>query len=149
LSGENCQDDRAGIWVKRAFRLSQTSDFQRVRRMGKSYAHPLVVLIKARNNQVQTRIGFTAGSAVGNAVHRNRAKRRLRAAVQPYLSELAPGWDLVLIARKPITAARFDQIETCLQALFFKAELIINSHEMENSGFRELSGGAAPAGSAV
>jgi len=117
--------------------------------MGKSYAHPLVVLIKARNNQVQTRIGFTAGSAVGNAVHRNRAKRRLRAAVQPYLSELAPGWDLVLIARKPITAARFDQIETCLQALFFKAELIINSHEMENSGFRELSGGAAPAGSAV
>jgi ribonuclease P protein component len=117
--------------------------------MGKSYAHPLVVLIKARNNQVQTRIGITAGSAVGNAVQRNRAKRRLRAAIQLHLPVLLPGWDLILIARKPITGARYDQIEACLQALLKKAELIKNSHEMENTGFGELSGGAAPAGPSV
>ena len=105
--------------------------------------------MKARNAQVQTRIGITAGVSVGNAVLRNRAKRRLRAAVQPYLPVLAPGWDLILIARKPITTARFDQIEACLQGLLYKAELLKNSHEMENTGFGELSRGAAPAGSAV
>lgn len=117
--------------------------------MGKSYAHPLVVLITARNDQLQSRIGVTAGTSVGNAVHRNRAKRRLRAAVQPYLPVLAPGWDLVLVARKPICEARYDQIETCLHALLYKAGLVKNSHELENPRFGELSGGAASAGSAV
>jgi len=46
-------------------------------------------------------LGFTASRKVGNAVARNRAKRRLRAAAAEVLSKSAePGFDYVLIGRK-------------------------------------------------
>jgi len=52
------------------------------------------------------RVGFTASRKVGNAVKRNRAKRRLRAVAKDVLSDHAePGMDFVLIAR-PATVDR-------------------------------------------
>jgi hypothetical protein len=53
------------------------------------------------------RVGFTCSKKVGNAVARNRAKRRLRAAVDAAMPGRAlPGWDYVLIGRHDATAAR-------------------------------------------
>lgn len=53
------------------------------------------------------RIGYTCSKKVGNAVARNRAKRRLRAvAAQVLPLEGQPGWDYVLIGRKDGTAQR-------------------------------------------
>ena len=53
------------------------------------------------------RLGFTATRKVGNAVIRNRAKRRLRAVAQQVLPALArPGWDYVLVARPEATVTR-------------------------------------------
>jgi ribonuclease P protein component len=52
------------------------------------------------------RVGFTASRKVGNAVVRNRAKRRLRAVAAKVLPDRGrPGTDYVLIAR-PTTAER-------------------------------------------
>jgi ribonuclease P protein component len=52
-------------------------------------------------------VGFTASKKIGNAVTRNRAKRRLRAAAQAVLPGLArAGWDYVLVARPQATVAR-------------------------------------------
>ena len=59
-----------------------------------------------------TRVGYTCSKKVGNAVTRNRAKRRLRAAAAEVLSKdgLA-GWDYVLIGRAGQTVGRdFDQL---------------------------------------
>lgn len=69
------------------------------------------------------RIGYTCSKKVGNAVARNRAKRRLRAAVQAVLPEAArPGWDYVLIGRPVTTASRpfallCDDLRTALAAI--------------------------------
>ena len=53
------------------------------------------------------RVGFTCSKKVGNAVARNRAKRRLREIARLVLPELArPGWDYVLIGRPEATATR-------------------------------------------
>ncbi len=53
------------------------------------------------------RVGFTCSKKVGNAVARNRAKRRLRAAARAVLPVHGrAGWDYVLIGRPEATAAR-------------------------------------------
>ena len=53
------------------------------------------------------RVGFTCSKKVGNAVARNRAKRRLRAVAREVLhAHGQPGWDYVLIGRAQETAAR-------------------------------------------
>jgi len=53
------------------------------------------------------RVGFTCSKKVGNAVARNRAKRRLRALARAVLPERGrPGWDYVLIGRSGVTATR-------------------------------------------
>ena len=53
------------------------------------------------------RVGYTCSRKVGNAVARNRAKRRLRAAAAEILPRHGrPGWDYVLIGKRAATAGR-------------------------------------------
>lgn len=54
-----------------------------------------------------TRVGFTCSKKIGNAVARNRAKRRLRAVARAVLPDAGrPGWDYVLVGRPETTAIR-------------------------------------------
>ena len=57
------------------------------------------------------RLGLTASKKVGNAVQRNRARRRLRALARTQLSARArPGVDYVLIARRTTTELGWDEL---------------------------------------
>ena len=113
-----------GIPLKRRFRLTSNTDFERVRRFGKSYAHPFIVLVVLPNEMDQSRFGISAGRSIGNAVQRNRAKRILREAIRPLIPGIAAGWDLVILARKPMANARYDEISTALTNLLSQARLL-------------------------
>nr|WP_097082897.1 ribonuclease P protein component [Rhodobacter sp. JA431] len=60
------------------------------------------------------RVGFTCSKKLGNAVARNRAKRRLREVARLGLPSLGlPGWDYVLVGRPEVTASRtFADLQT-------------------------------------
>ncbi|MBU6476005.1 MAG: ribonuclease P protein component [Alphaproteobacteria bacterium] len=79
-----------------------SADFKRLSRLGKKCALPAFILLALRQADAAApfRLGLTVSRKVGNAVVRNRAKRRLRALVSLYEApEKLVGWDIVLIAR--------------------------------------------------
>ena len=114
--------------MKRCFRLTRSTDFKRVRRSGKSYAHPLLVLYVLKSDQAGMRVGVSAGLAVGNAVRRNRAKRLLRAAMNGLLQQTAHGSDLLLIARSPLPDSDTHQTRAALTNLLKRAGLLDQTH---------------------
>jgi ribonuclease P protein component len=115
--------------VKRCFRLTRSTDIKRVRRFGKSYAHPLVVLYVLKSDLPETHVGVSAGVAVGNAVKRNRAKRLLRAAMSDLIPVIVPGSDLLLISRSPLAAANVFQAREALSVLLKRAGLLTQAYD--------------------
>lgn len=75
------------------------------------------------NDLLSSRFGFSVSKRVGGAVLRNRVRRRLREIVRLRRPALAPGWDVVLIARPPVAQAEFRQIETAVERLLQQAGL--------------------------
>lgn len=107
--------------MKRSFRLTRSADFKRVRNDGKSYAHPLLVLLVAASEQEHARVGISAGKSLGGAVQRNRAKRLIREAIRPFLASIPASLDLVFIARKPVLTSDFKTIQKSLRGLLRRA----------------------------
>jgi len=105
--------------------LKATTDFQRVRREGQSWSHPLVVLSACPNDRNETRLGITASKSVGGAVARNRAKRRLREAMRRQEKEtgISGGWDIVLIARAPLVKAEWRKVIDTLNSLVQRSQM--------------------------
>jgi ribonuclease P protein component len=84
-------------------RLTRRAEFLRVAAARRKWAAPGLILQAASppaSDLTAIRVGFTCSKKVGNAVARNRAKRRLRAAAQAVLGvDAAPAHDYVLIGR--------------------------------------------------
>ena len=94
--------------------LRKRSDFLKAAQ-ARRQAAPAFLLQARRRSEAESdtvtqnaiRIGFTCSKKVGNAVARNRAKRRLREIARLDLPRHGtPGWDYVLIGRRDATAAR-------------------------------------------
>jgi ribonuclease P protein component len=106
-------------------RLKRRAEFLRVADSRRKSVTPgliLQALRHAASDATAARVGFTASRKVGIAVERNRARRRLRAAVDRVMPlHAAPGHDYVLIARaatirRPF-AALLSDLETALRQL--------------------------------
>ena len=110
--------------IERSVRLRRSSDVERVYDEGKSWAHPLLVLIVRPNDLGLSRVGVAASRKVGSAVKRNRAKRLLREAARHLYPEFeTEGWDVVLIARPNLVEANEMEVERALASLLDRAGL--------------------------
>ena len=97
-------------------RLRRNDDFRAVREHGRRMDCGAFLLTwctrPAGGTSVSARVGVVASrAAVGDAVHRNRAKRRLRAIYRKHQTLVPPGLDLILTARAALLRLEFAEVE--------------------------------------
>jgi ribonuclease P protein component len=100
-----------------------------VRNKGKSFAHPLVVLVRVPSEEDHLKVGISTSRALGNAVQRNRSKRLLRESMRLLIPLLSSGWDVVLIGRAPLVTAAFQDVQSALAGLLRRAGLVAPVNE--------------------
>ena len=112
-------------------RLKRSADLAVVQQQGRSWRHPLCILLVGQGGSKATRFAFIASRRVGNAVVRNRVKRLLREAVRHHLDEIQPGRDCVWIARPLLPQASFAEVETAVLQLLERSKLLSDSGRTE------------------
>lgn len=112
--------------------LTKSQQYSLVYNQGKSWADTLLVLRALPNSLSLSRYGLSVSKRVGGAVVRNRIKRLLREIMR--LTPLKPGWDIVLIARRPSAVADYSTLSKSVRGLLSRARLIVEENENIGSG---------------
>ncbi len=110
-------------------KIKKSAEFKEINKSEKKFFAKSLILIcektsekyfynekNSKNAKNFCRIGYTVSKKVGNAVARNKAKRRLRAIVAKLFPEFAKeNYDYVIIARKQISEMKFQEIQSDLK----------------------------------
>ena len=103
-------------------KLKRSWQFNKVYKEGDKYFSDLFILYVLPNNTQETRIGLTVTKKVGISVQRNRIKRVIREVFRSL--EIAPGNDLVVIARKTAVDLKYLQAQDSLTHLLHRARML-------------------------
>lgn len=102
------------------------------------------MLVALSNELPYSRFGFSVSRRIGKAVVRNKVKRRLREAVRLRMTHIQSGWDLVFIARNPISDADFHAIDAACARLLRRASLLQEAALTESGGREGMPNPGAP-----
>jgi len=103
------------------FRLLRRAQFKRVYDEGQRRSASLCTIFYLSNGLPQTRLGITAPVRLGNAVFRNRLKRRLREVFRLNRLSIPGGWDVILNPRPAVAKVEFPTLEREILRLFPQA----------------------------
>lgn len=98
--------------------LRRSSDIGKVRRNGHRHRVGGITIFVAEGEPGLPRVAFVAGRAVGSAVRRNRAKRRLREALRRV--PLREGHDYVVTAGPKVVSVDFDTLLSWLTTALYE-----------------------------
>ena len=102
-------------------RIKEHRDFMRLYRKGQNLVARDAVVYLMPNRRKNTRLGVAVGKKIGCAVRRNRAKRVLRAAFFGLEERIAPGYDILLVARSVTPDRKSTEVAETLKTLFAAA----------------------------
>lgn len=105
-------------------KLKRHNDFNRLYRCGKSVKSKNAVILVHSNKIGKTRVGFSVTKKIGNAVKRNRCRRRLKEAVYTYNDRLKPSYDIVFVARYRECESPFEELTKEIGFLLARSDVL-------------------------
>lgn len=104
-------------------RLRKHADYQRAYKASRKQSSSSMTFFHASQPQLgenRPRVGITAGRVLGNAVERNRIKRRMREAIRANQSLLPAGIDVILHPRRSVLAMDYAELRREIGRIFTK-----------------------------
>jgi ribonuclease P protein component len=129
-------------------RLKRRTDFREAAQAGaRAPAKAFVLQARKRDDQGAVRVGFTVSRQVGNAVERNRVRRRLREAVRlTAAGKLCAGHDYVLIGRRAALALAFSDLMRDLDTTLRRVHTSVSAKSASVTPNRREGAEPSPAG---
>ncbi|HVB36044.1 MAG TPA: ribonuclease P protein component [Candidatus Acidoferrales bacterium] len=103
--------------LPRESRLVRRSEFEAVYREGRRRSSSTFLIFLRGNGLPRNRFGMSVKKALGNAVVRNRIRRRIREVLRLHREEILPGWDVVIHPSRSVATLEFTKLEADLLAL--------------------------------
>lgn len=111
---------RGGVTAGRF--ITKPKEYALIYEKGKSWVCDLLVMRALPNEMASSRYGISVSKRIGNAVVRNRVKRRLREILRA--ESLRPGWDIIVIARPAVASADYASLKQAAKGLLLRAHLV-------------------------
>ena len=93
-------------------------EFKKVYKARKNFWNRNLILYIRRNGTKETRIGVSITRKVGNAVVRNKLKRRIKELNSKYIEDIKTGYDIVIIPKKNAVDLSFKDLESALKHIY-------------------------------
>lgn len=103
--------------LPREWRLVRRSEFGAVYREGRKRSSATFLIFFRPNGLPRCRFGMSVKKALGNAVTRNRIRRRIREILRLHREEIVTGWDVVIHPSRLVATLEFTKLEAELLAL--------------------------------
>ena len=116
-TASRASDGATRLDFPRASRLLRRAEYDAVYREGRRRSSREFTLFLRPNGLDSSRFGWSIKKALGNAVRRNRIRRRLREILRLHRQEIAPGWDIVIHPRSSAATTQFGALQAELLKL--------------------------------
>ncbi|MDQ0091904.1 ribonuclease P protein component [Paenibacillus anaericanus] len=114
--------------MHKKLRLRNRADFGRVYRAGKSFANRQLVVYWSNKHDIERfRLGVSASKKIGNAVVRNRIRRKLKEIVRLHEAEIRDHVDIILIVRNGAVEMEYQELEKSVLHVLRKSSLLRSS----------------------
>lgn len=120
--------------MKFSVSMKKNHEFRRLYAKGKSVATPSLVVYFRRTNRDYNQLGLTVSTKIGNAVCRNRVRRRLKEIYRTNEPRMKKGLDIVVVARQKSRFVSYAELE---KAYLFACSRLEILSDLPKSGEKE------------
>ena len=106
--------------------LKTNRDFERVFKKGKSAGHRDLVVLARRGRSKDVRVGFCISRKTGNAVIRNKLRRRLKEIIREMEDGLRPRWEIVIVAKETSKDLSFQALQKLTAKLLTRLKVLVS-----------------------
>ena len=100
--------------MNKIFRLRSNLEFKKVYGGGKNYWNRNLILYVKKNNIGNTRVGYSITKKIGNAVVRNKIRRRMKEIYRLNFHNIMDNYDLIFIPKKNIVHISYKELESAM-----------------------------------